>query len=102
MSENGMAGWHHQCNGPELEQLVEMVRDREALCAAVYVKNKDILTEQSSGYQRDAVKEAHRVVKEKPIFWCWSVLWHTRVEIYFYTNKTYSIVTQRYPRKRST
>jgi len=36
VSEDGMAGWHHQCNGPELEQLGEMVRDSEAWCAAVY------------------------------------------------------------------
>ena len=35
-----MAGWHHQCNGQELQ---EMVRDKEAwssLCAAVHVVAK--------------------------------------------------------------
>ena len=65
-------------------------------------KNKHTFTEQSSGCQGLAVKEAHRMVKEKPSFWCWSVLWHARIEIYFYANKTGTIVTQRYPRKRST
>ena len=32
-----MAGRHHQCNGHELR---EMVRDREAWCAAVHVVSK--------------------------------------------------------------
>ena len=31
-----MAGWHHQCNGYELGQTGEMVRDREAWHAAVH------------------------------------------------------------------
>ena len=35
-SEEEMAGRHHQCNGHELGTLCEMVRDREACCAAVH------------------------------------------------------------------
>ena len=31
-----MAGWHHQCNGHELGQTLEMVRDREAWSAVVH------------------------------------------------------------------
>ena len=31
-----MAGQHHRCNGHELGQIREMVRDREAWGAAVY------------------------------------------------------------------
>ena len=31
-----MAGWHHRCNGHELGQTPEMVRDREALRATVH------------------------------------------------------------------
>ena len=31
-----MAGWHDQCKGHELGQTLEMVRDREAWCAAVH------------------------------------------------------------------
>ena len=65
-------------------------------------KNKHTFTEQSSGFPRVAVKQTHRTVKEKPSSWWWSVLWHARVEIYFYRNKTCTIVTQRYPRKIST
>ena len=36
VSEDEMAGWHHQCRGHEFGQLWEMVRDREAWHAAVY------------------------------------------------------------------
>ena len=30
-----MVGWHHQLNGHEFEQTQEIVKDREAWCAAV-------------------------------------------------------------------
>ena len=35
-----MVGWHHQLNGHEFEQLREIVKDREAWHAAVYVVAK--------------------------------------------------------------
>ena len=31
-----MVGWHQQLNGHEFEQLWEMVKNREAWCAAVH------------------------------------------------------------------
>ena len=30
MTEERMVGWHHQLNGHEFEQALEMVKDREA------------------------------------------------------------------------
>ena len=36
MTEVEMAGWHHQLDGHEFEQLREMVKDREACCAAFH------------------------------------------------------------------
>ena len=31
-----MVGWHHRLNGLEFEQTQEMMKDREAWCAAAY------------------------------------------------------------------
>ena len=31
-----MAGWHHQLDGPEFEELRELVMDREAWRAAIH------------------------------------------------------------------
>ena len=36
MIEDELAGWHHQLNGHEFEQAPEIVKDREAWCAAVH------------------------------------------------------------------
>ena len=36
MTEDEMVGWHHQLNGHEFEQALELVMDREAWCAAVH------------------------------------------------------------------
>ena len=35
MTEDEMVGWHHQLNGYEFEQALELVMDREAWRAAV-------------------------------------------------------------------
>ena len=35
-----MVGWHHRLNGHELSKLQEMVKDREAWCAAVHGATK--------------------------------------------------------------
>ena len=31
-----MAGWHHQVNGHEFNELQELVMDREAWCAVIH------------------------------------------------------------------
>ena len=36
MTEDEMAGWHHQLDGVSLSELRELVMDREAWCAAVH------------------------------------------------------------------
>ena len=36
MAEGEMAGWHHWSNGHEFEQILEMLKDREAWHAAVH------------------------------------------------------------------
>ena len=51
MTENEMVGWHHRLNGHESEQTRELVKDREALRAAVHGVTKsghDGVTEQQS------------------------------------------------------
>jgi len=40
VAEGEVVGWHHQLNGHELEQTLEMVRDREAWRAAAHVITK--------------------------------------------------------------
>ena len=37
MTEDEMVGWHHWLNGDGFEQTLEILKDREALCAAVHV-----------------------------------------------------------------
>ena len=36
MTEDEMVGWHHQLDGLSLSKLRELVKDREAWCAAVH------------------------------------------------------------------
>ena len=36
MTEDEMVGWHHQLNGHEYEQALELVMDREGWHAAVH------------------------------------------------------------------
>ena len=36
MTEDEMVGWHHGLNGHELKKPREMMKDREAWCAAVH------------------------------------------------------------------
>ena len=41
VTEDEMVGWHHQLNGHEFEQTLEIVEDREAWCAAVHGVTKN-------------------------------------------------------------
>ena len=36
MTKDEMGGWNHRLNGHEFEQTPEIVKDREAWCAAVH------------------------------------------------------------------
>ena len=40
-----MVGWHHRLDGHESEQVLEVVKDREAWCAAVHGAAKSDMTE---------------------------------------------------------
>ena len=40
-TEDEMVGWHHRLNGYEFEQTPEIVKDREAWCAAVHGGHKE-------------------------------------------------------------
>ena len=41
MTEDKMAGWHHQLNGHEFEQALKMGKDREVWCAATHGVTKN-------------------------------------------------------------
>ena len=58
-TEDEMAGWHHQLNGHEFEQIQEKVKDREAWCATIHEVARvrhDLATEQQQKW--DSVCEA--------------------------------------------
>ena len=48
MTEDEMAGWHHQLDGPEFEQAPRVVMDREAWRVAVHGVAEHLVAEQLS------------------------------------------------------
>ena len=48
-----MVGWHHQFNGRNLGEIWEMVREREAWCAAVHGVAKSRTGQQLNNTNKD-------------------------------------------------